>query len=185
MTEISQSPPQRILAIDPGTRYMGVAFFVGTDLVRADVERNIRVANIPPAEVRRNIERILERWIHRYQPEVVVIEKLHFFQSRRSRLLTQMVKEIKVCCKCNGVAVKEFAPMAVRKMICKDSRPTRLNVARVIATEHYRWLHRYYEKEAAKGWWRQRYWLSMFDAIALGLACHARHTAKHQKRRAA
>ncbi len=185
MTETPQAQPRRILAIDPGTRFIGIAFLVGTDLVRADVERNVRYASISREDLHDKIERILARWITRYHPEVVALEKLQFIQSKRSLLLVQVVKEMKGCCKRKGMPVEDYMPMAVRRFFCKESRPTRLNVARVIATEYFRWLHPYYEKGAAKGWWRPPYWLSMFDAIALGLACHARHTAKQQKHPAA
>ena len=40
------TPATRILAIDPGARYMGAAFLVGADLIRADVENVRRWLNL-------------------------------------------------------------------------------------------------------------------------------------------
>ena len=160
---------------------MGVAFLVGSVLLRSDVE-NVREPRMTPEEVVRKAERVLDRWIDRYQPEVVAIESTFFAQSKKSRHLKRLITALTEHGKREGLTVRLYQPTAVRRLICKQGRPTRLAVARVLATDYFPWLFPYYDKEARKSWWRKRYWTSMFDAIAVGLACHRAVTDTRRRR---
>lgn len=167
--------PPRILAIDPGTRSMGVAFFVGKDLIRADVE-NIREPGMSPADTVSKTRDVVRRWIGLYRPTIICLEEPYFSQSRRSATLRRVTHAIARLAAHESLTLHRYPPTTIRRFVCRETRPTRLAVARIIATEHFPWLQRFYEREARKSWWRKRYWTSMFDAIALGLAClgHAR-----------
>ena len=57
-------------------------------------------------------------------------------------------------------------------------------MARVI-TERFPWLASYYETEAAKSWWEKPYWLTMFDAVAVGLVCYEDHERRRSRDTAA
>lgn len=160
----------RILAIDPGTRSMGVAFLVGKELIRADVE-NVREPGMKSEDTVRKAGDVVRRWITLYRPTIIAIEEPYFAQSRRSGGLRRVTAAIVRLAAHKMLTVRRYPPTTVRRFVCRDGRPTRLAVARVIATDHFPWLHRFYEKEAKKSWWRKRYWTSMFDAIAVGLAC--------------
>lgn len=162
---------------------MGVAFLVGADLIRSEVE-NVREPGMNPAEVVRKAERVLRRWIDRYRPDTLAIESTFFAQSTRSRHLKGLITAIAALGERDGLPVRLYQPTAVRRLICRHGRPTRLAVARVLATDYFPWLFPYYEKESSKSWWRKRYWTGMFDAIAVGLACH-RESADVQRRREA
>jgi hypothetical protein len=163
---------------------MGVAFLMGADLIRAEVE-NVRTPGMRPDEVVRKAERVLRRWIDRYQPEVLAIEATFFAQSKRSRHLKRLITAITALGEREGLPVRLYRPTAVRRLICRQGRPTRLAVARVLATDYFPWLLPYYEKESRKSWWRKRYWTGMFDAIAVGLACHRESADARHRREAA
>ena len=156
---------------------MGVAFLVGPELIRADVE-HVREPGMSRKEISRKTQVVLRRWIERYQPDVIAIEQAFFAQSKRSRHLQRVTKAIVTIARVKRLPVQAYPPTIVRRLICKQGRPTRLAVARVIATEYFPWLQPYYEKEAKKSWWRKHYWTHLFDAIAVGLACFAQSGAR-------
>src|SRR5436309_7802211 len=176
--------PVRILAVDPGTRYMGVAFLVGPELIRADVEHG-REPGMATKEIPKKAQVVLRRWIEHYEPDVIAVEQAFFAQSKRSRHLQRITQAITIVAKAKCLPVQLYPPTIVRRLICKQGRPTRLAVARVIATEYFPWLQPYYDKEAKKSWWRKHYWTHLFDAIAVGLACQAQAGARRTSRRAA
>jgi len=68
-----------------------------------------------------------------------------------------------------AIEVKSYAPPVIRKFICQHEKPTKMQTALVIATKYYPWLYRYYEKDLKKKWWEEKYWVALFDAVALGL----------------
>src|SRR5262245_40016987 len=76
-----QSP--RILAIDPGARYMGVAFLVGPELVRAEIE-HVREPGMDDRQITEKTQLVLGRWVERYQPNLVAVEQPFFAQSKQS-----------------------------------------------------------------------------------------------------
>jgi len=178
------APPVRILAVDPGTRFMGVAFLVGPELIRADIE-HVREPGMAPNEIPEKAQRILRRWIEHYQPDVIAVEKAFFAQSKASRHVQRLTNAIATLAKAKHLPVQTYPPTIVRRLICKEGRPTRLAVARVLATDYFPWLAPYYEREARKSWWRKHYWTSMFDAIAVGLACHRASADARRRREAA
>jgi Holliday junction resolvasome RuvABC endonuclease subunit len=173
----------RILAIDPGTKCLGIAVFVGGDLLRWDVE-NLRETSMSPRQIRAKAETILGRWIQQYRPDVLALELPHFAQSRKSRSLGRLVSTITTLAARQGLGVKSYLPTTVRKRVCPAGRPTRHAVARAMA-ERYPWLDVEYRTEAARSWWENPYWLTMFDAVALGLVCYEDYLRRHSRRNAA
>jgi len=182
MSSVNQS--LRILAVDPGTRYMGVAFLVGPELIRADVE-HVREPGMDPKDITKKAQLVLGRWIEHYQPDVLAVEQAFFAQSKRSHHLQRVIKAVDDLAAAKRLPVQMYPPTIIRRLICKQGRPTRIAVARVIATEYFPWLRLYYEKEARKSWWRKHYWTHLFDAVAVGLACHAQSGPRRRVRRAA
>jgi Holliday junction resolvasome RuvABC endonuclease subunit len=171
--------PVRILAVDPGTRYMGVAILIGGELLRSDVE-NIRQVGMTSAKVSANAQRVLRRWMRRHRPDFLAVEPPHFAQSKGSRSLRRLVSAIRTLAEQEGVEMRCYLPTTVRRLVCRTGRPTRLAVAREVA-DRFPWLGPYYRKEAAKSWSRKPYWLSMFDAIAVGLVCREDQTRRRRR----
>ncbi len=162
---------------------MGIAFLIGTDLVRADVE-NIRKPGMRSADIAKKAERVLARWTRRSQPDVLAIESPFFAQSKRSSHVQKLIKAITALGRREGLLIRLILPTTARKFICTQGRATRLAAAQIIATEYFPWLQPDYQKEANRSWWKQRYWTSMFDAIAVGLACHGKKPDPNTQRQA-
>jgi len=174
----------KILAIDPGTRHMGVAVLDGSDLVFATV-KVVKDKQMSSAEALEKTEKIIAHLIATYSPNILAIEKTFFVQSKRSSLLNVMTEEIKKQARNKKLQVYDYAPTKVRKFICKDGKATKMKAASIIVNKHYPWLRRYYEKDLEKRWWEEKYWANMFDAIALGLTCLKKATAQDNQGSAA
>lgn len=157
--------PTKILAIDPGTREIGVAVLEGEALVYYGV-KTIRNRK-RPQQVLREAARIINRLIEDYKPSVLAIEKMFLIQKNAS-LLIVVADEIKATVQAAGLAIYEYAPTAVRKQICQTGKATKRAVAGIIAGRYLE-LARYLK---GKSKWEELYYANMFDAIAVGLTCY-------------
>jgi crossover junction endodeoxyribonuclease RuvC len=162
----------KILAIDPGTREIGVAVLEGEALVYYGV-KTIRNRK-RPQQVLGEASRIVKRLIEDYQPSVLAIEKMFLIQKNAS-LLIVVADEIKATAQAVGLAVYEYSPTTVRKRICQTGKATKRAVAGIIASRYLE-LARYLK---GKSKWEELYYANMFDAIAVGLACYQQIVANH------
>lgn len=160
--------PIRLLAIDPGTRYLGVAVF--EDLRLLDwrtkiIEAKGRNAQAAVSRVRQVIRQSLKR----YHVTMVVVRPYCPCPRHTSKVVAATVKEIQRFGKQQGVRVSLCDPQRVRQFFCPGMRATKMAVAKIIATDRYPFLARIYEDTRATPWFREKYHLQMFSAIALGL----------------
>jgi Holliday junction resolvasome RuvABC endonuclease subunit len=153
----------KILAIDPGTKYMGVALLDNGALIDCGVKviKNRR----SPHEILWACRRIILRIIRDFQPDVLVFEKTFFAQNRNSALLNVLGDEIKNIGRRKGLQVLSFAPSTMKKMICENGRASKEEVARVVVSK-YPELKVFLTQDRK---WKERYHQNMFDAVALGL----------------
>jgi len=93
----------KILAIDPGTKYMGVALLEGGALIYSGVKviKNRRSAQ----EILREGRKILLRLLRDYRPNLLVIEKTFFAKNRSTALLNVLADEIRNVAKRKGLEV--------------------------------------------------------------------------------
>ena len=152
----------KILAIDPGTREIGIAFFDGDKLVYHGVSV---INEETPHEKLKAGRRIILRLIKDFRPDVLVVEKAFFGNNRAAALLNVFVDEIKAIGKRKKLKVISYAPTTVRKFICKDGWADKKALSEVIALR-YPELKVYLTQDRA---WKERYHQNMFDAVALGL----------------
>jgi len=155
----------KILAIDPGTREIGVALLEGEDLLYYGV-KSIRNRK-RPQQVLNDAANIIGRLIDIYNPSVLAIEKMFLIQKSAS-LLIVVADEIKATAQAAGLSVYEYAPTTVRKLICQTGKATKRAAAHIIA-DRYVELARYLKGRSK---WEELYYANMFDAIAVGLACY-------------
>jgi crossover junction endodeoxyribonuclease RuvC len=162
----------KILAIDPGTRYMGVAFLDNGSIIYCGVKviRNRR----SPHEILWACRKIVLRLIKDFQPQVVVVEKTFFAQNKNTALLNVLVDEIKNIGRRKGLQVLSFAPSTVKKGICGNGRATKEEVAKVIVSK-YPELKVFLTQDRR---WKERYHQNMFDAVALAVLFGDRHNLK-------
>jgi len=156
----------KILAVDPGRSSLGVAVFEGAALRYYA----IKVLRVPgtPADVYHAAARVLRSLIVMFQPTHMVIEQPLIVQ-QRAVLLSHVISALKTTAKRHSLTVSEFAPLEVRRFVCTDTKPTKLEIARRLA-ECYPELNSYVKSPSK---WKRKYYERMFGAIAVGFMSHA------------
>src|SRR5438128_2576814 len=74
-----------ILAIDPGTRYMGVAVLEGHRLIYHGVKTMLNRTS--PEQILREGKKAVDRLIRDFTPDLFAIERTFFAKNRRAALL--------------------------------------------------------------------------------------------------
>jgi len=152
-----------ILAIDPGTRYIGIAVMDGDELVYHGVKTLRRRSS--PHEGLAQVKAFTQRLLRDFNPDLLVIERAFMIRSRTAGLLNVIVDEMRAIGARHGVTVRTLAPATVRKRLCGSGRATKRDVARAIV-DRYPELRVYLGQNRK---WKERFHGNMFDAIALGL----------------
>ena len=157
----------KILAIDPGTRYMGIALLDCGNLVYSGVKVIRRRRS--PHETLWACRKIILQLINDFRPQVLVVEKTFFAQNKNIALLNVLVDEIKNIGRRKGLQVLCFAPSTMKKIICGNGRASKEEVARV-AISKYPELKVFLTQDRK---WKERYHQNMFDAVALGMIANS------------
>lgn len=165
---MEEQKPETILAVNPGTRSLGLAVFEGTDLIFTTI-KTVKDKRMEDGEVLKKLERLILTLIDDFGPDVLALEEPLPIQKKKSPLLIRVVNRIQKIGKRENICVKSYPPPLIRKFICQSEKPTKMQTALIIATRYYPWLYRYYEKDLKKKWWEEKYWVALFDAVALGL----------------
>ena len=155
--------PKRIMAVDPGMRYLSVAILEGEDLVWYGIKTFPGRKTVPV--MRPQVRNYLTTLLHKYQPEVLVVEEPFYAQSLLSANLRSLTLEIKTWGRWKGLRVYSYVPPAVKAFFCREQK-TKQSLAEAMV-ERYPFLARYFTLLP----WRRRYWFHVFDAVGLGLMC--------------
>jgi crossover junction endodeoxyribonuclease RuvC len=158
-----KSNNDRILAIDPGTREMGVAFLEGGKLIYHGV-KVIRKKRSPHERLQAGREIVL-RLIRDFRPAILVVEKTFFSRNRNTSLLNVFADEIVAIGKRKGLKVKAFAPSTMKKAIAGNGHATKEEVAGVVVAR-FPELKVYLTQDRK---WKERFHQNMFDAVALAM----------------
>jgi len=156
---------RRVLAIDPGTRFMGVAVLHERGLVYYGV--SVFSRKRPAQALVLSTRDVLERLIDKYSPEVLAYEKSFYIQSRESALLLAQEQEIRRLARVRGLLLRGLSPVTVRERLCGDGWARKREVARRMAAR-YDDLRTYIAPPGTK---RERYWHHLFDAVGVGVVC--------------
>ena len=159
----------KILAIKPGTKILGVAILEGENLIFRKI-KYIRTKRLKEKEILSKAREIIFKLIKRFQPDIMVVEKITHPLAKGSFLLNNIVKEIRNTAKECKLKICSFSQKEIQKFFCRNEKPTKLKTAEIICS-FYPWLYRDYEKEKNKAWFRFKYHLRMFDAVALARYC--------------
>lgn len=158
------NPKRRILAIDPGTKAIGVACFDG-DTLKDYAVRPIKQGRTS-LELLSDVEDLVDQLLREKRPDTVVLEKNAFSQIRQNALLTLAVYKMKAVARRRGIPVRELAPNTVRKVVCGNGHATKRDTAKILVGS-YPELKVFMNPGHR---WKQRFFMNIFDAIALGLA---------------
>jgi len=163
--------PPKILGISPGTRYMGVALFWGSELV------DWRVKNMEGRWSKGKMEKamkLISRSIEQYQPDVLSIKMLH--PSRTSPNLNRLVNRIKELSRRKGLKVYQYSIKELEGFFHPEGRINKRQLAEIIASR-YTILSHELKREKAH---RNPYHIRMFEAVGLCSICLHR-LEKHAK----
>jgi len=167
---------QRILAIDPGTRHIGIAVLQGSDLVYHGV------LSMPyrrsPAAVRRNIRVLLRQLLSDFRPTALAMEANAIGSSRAMSRLHVVVSEARRVGLREHLEVVTRTANTLKKLVTGNGRASKEEVARAVA-RRYPELKAYLRQTAQ---WRARYHWNMFDAVALGMAIRGRDLSSRSPR---
>ena len=154
--------PPRILAVNPGSRYIGIAVFRGPELLDWGVKV---VSGKTPSSKLGSVRAILRDCLQRYDPDVLSIKRLH--RSRSSRRLNELTKKIRQLCRRRGIKVYQYSIQDLEGALCPAGRANKRKLAEVLATT-YPVLAQELQREKQH---RNPYHIRMFEAVALGAAC--------------
>jgi Holliday junction resolvasome RuvABC endonuclease subunit len=161
-----------ILGIDPGTKEMGLAVLRGPELLYFGVH-TLRNGSRPYDAIGQ-ARRIVLATIEKHQPQVVAIEEPFNLPTKRAHLLNVITDELRERAEDLGLEVIEFSPSAIRERITGNPRATKIGVAEKLVRSGFGQLRELIPrrpKRAALGLRpRDKYWLHMFDALALSVA---------------
>ncbi|MDT8067948.1 MAG: hypothetical protein ROO76_07240 [Terriglobia bacterium] len=153
----------RILAIDPGLQYLGVAILEGEELLWYGVKTFPKVTC--PLDLCCQVRRFLTNLAATYSPSVVAIESPFYPQAVGNEELNKLTAALISWAKWKGLKVVTSTPPEVKAFFCRDQK-TKQSLAEAMISR-YPFLARYLSPLP----WRRRYWFYVFDAVGLGLMC--------------
>jgi len=152
--------PLKIIGINPGTRYLGIAAFEGPELM------DWRIKALGGKWSKEKMKRamgIISDFIERYEPTVLAIKRLH--PSRSSRNLKKLVEKIKKLARSRRLRVFQNSIKDLESFFNPEEKMNKKRLAEVIASEYPVLLHELSKEKRNKNAYHTR----MFDAVALGM----------------
>ncbi len=150
-----QKDQLNVLAINPGSRYLGIAVFVGDELR----DWAVRLAK------RENIREIISEYINQYGVHVVAIKK--FYPLRTSRGLRNIISSMEGITKKAGIALREYSIGEVEEALLPQKRKNkRLLMEEVVV--RYPFLSNELQQEEKN---KNPYLIRMFETVGIGSVC--------------
>lgn len=142
---------------------MGTAIVEGDDLLYYAVKELRRMR--PTSQLSAATGAAVADLIERFHPDVVAYETSYYVQQASSPLLASQEREIRRVAEAAGLKVVTYSPLYVRQQLCADAYVTKHIVARVLV-QRFPELARYRANQTPRS---ERYWLNMFDALAVAV----------------
>ena len=155
--------PSRILAIDPGTEYLGYADFEGKDLVDFGV-RTIHQGGL--AIILDHVEHIVDRMLSEKRPDLVAIEKSQFSQSTGNYRLMHVIGRMETVAKRHRVPMNEYHARTIRRVVTGNGNATKRETANMVVSR-YPETRMYLKNRTGT---QDIYFGNLFDAVACGMA---------------
>jgi len=152
----------KILAINPGSRYIGVAVFYGCTLQDWQIKN---ILGHPEKQKLAKVKNIVLRLIERHEPHIVVLKKLH--PSRASIHLKKIANLIEKLAYQRKIRIRNYSIKQVKELIINDKPKNKARLAEVLANR-YPDLMREFKKDILS---KNHYHIRMFEAVALGTIC--------------
>lgn len=152
----------KILAINPGSRYIGVAVFESPEL------KDWRIKIIKgkwSKEKSQKIKILVRSLVEQYQPDVLAIKQLHL--SRSSAKLNRLVSQIRQFSKRKGLRIYQYSIKDLKDFFSPEGRISKKQLAGIVASKYPALLHEFIKEKTNKN----PYHIRMFEAVALGAVC--------------
>jgi Holliday junction resolvasome RuvABC endonuclease subunit len=163
---------ERILGIDPGTKYMGAAVIAGSSLLGFGVHTLQNGER--PHDVIGQARQVILSYIAEHAPSVVAIEKPLLVPTKRAALVSVIAQELQARSRELGIRVIEMSPPDVRRIVVGDAHANKYDVAHAIVKSGFEDLRVKLPTappHPVLGYKpKDKYWLHMFDAVAVALA---------------
>ena len=152
----------RILAINPGSRYLAFAVFYETDLREWKIHA---VRQGPFREKAKDIRLLMSDVVARYGVNTLATKELH--PSRSSKELRNLASSIKALAKAMELKVCEFPLNEVEDHFFPGERTNKRQLMEEVAGR-YPFLFPELQREQTN---KHSYLIRMFEAIAIGVVC--------------
>lgn len=153
----------RVLAIDPSTRGFGFAVLEGQDRL---IDWGVKETKVNKD---RKSLRLIEDLIERYQPSLIVVEDYDGEGSRRCLRIQRLITDISKLSLKRKIKVRSFSRAEVKQAFCESRALNKRDIAMAIAKRFPELTPRL--PPVRKPWMSEDYRMSIFDAVALGVAC--------------
>ncbi len=182
-----------ILAINPGSRYFGVAVFHNSDLrewttkvlstkplrqkiqPKADAPLAQKHGGFSVAEKKKEIKSIISEYLDVHSITIVALKQLH--PSRTSSALSSLVSIITTLAQVRKRKIVEYSIDEIKQKLISSGRLNKKCLMDEVALR-YPYLHRELERERKH---KNPYLIRMFEAVALGTVCWNDVDSKGQK----
>ena len=151
----------KILAVNPGSRYLGIAYFHGFALRQWQV-RSIRSQS--PKAARQKATAFLDRFMDQYPTDVLALKMLH--PSRSSKQLDRLTDEIKDFAKAKKRRLYAYSLEELEAFLCNEHF-TKQHLVRAVVKQYPGLLYEYRKEQYNRG----AYYMRVFEAVALGQLC--------------
>ena len=149
-----------ILAVNPGTKYIGLAVFQGPDLTYWGIKA------FKGKWSKKKMDKIISTILNlldRYGITRIVLKKVN--HSRSSGNLNQLVGAIENLAKKKRLKISLYDLSDIKKFLAKDTKINKMDIAGLVA-DRYQFLSYQLEKERKH---KHPYFVRMFEAIAAGM----------------
>ena len=154
--------PEIILALDPGLRDLGFAVLQGQRLVTGGV---LGLRRTPKDKRLAKARRHVRSWIQTHRPDVVVVEKTYRHPVPWLDQLHQLSRSAQNLATRQDARFTMYSPQSVRATVAGNGKAKKPEVAIAVANR-FPSLRVYLTQDRR---WKEKFWLNMFDAIALAL----------------
>jgi hypothetical protein len=149
-----------VLAVNPGTKYLGLAVFQGSDLIYWGTKVLRGKWSIRKL---RNAEKLLLDIIDRYGITVLSLKRVH--PSRTSTNLRSLIASIEGLAEKRGLTVHRYELGDLKRFFAASPKANKMTVLR-LALAQYQFLGDQIDREEKH---KHPYFIRMFEAIAAGI----------------
>lgn len=158
--------PLKILGLNPGTRYLGMAVFQGPEI------RDWGVKTFKgkwSKDKLKKIKEIVSELISRYDLNTLAIKRVH--PSRSSTNLNSLISELKNLARKKGLKICSYSLRELKDQFKEEAKINKRVLAEILARE-YPALFRELQKEQEN---KNPYFSRLFEAVASGAVCHSQN----------